>query len=343
MRSTRSGWSTVMLVACVGLLAGTVGVPRARACGDGVDEHATRAWLGVLLDDADGGAHVVAVIDDGPADEAGVPRGAVITGIDGEPVEGAAALRRAIRSRRPGETVTLGLREESGAERTVEVTLGKRTHWPARAGVFAWKGIPEGLAEALPEVLAEAERHVTVRREARAFLGVKPLSPSPGVRRALGGPDDAGVLVNEVVEGSPAAAAGLAAGDLIVAVDGAPVTSARDLSRVLGKHVPGDVVRLEIVRGARQRTIEVTLGEAESRVFVFGSGPGGELEFVVPDFDVPDSGELHEKLEELRERLEKLRGNRRLHREPSVPAGEVVSARRVDAVTPAAGHVAGPA
>jgi putative serine protease PepD len=63
------------------------------------------------------------VVPGGPADEAGLEAGDVILAIDGEPVEGSSELIVAIRSRRPGETITLTVRRD-GVERDYEVTLG---------------------------------------------------------------------------------------------------------------------------------------------------------------------------------------------------------------------------
>jgi len=63
------------------------------------------------------------ILPDGPADRAGLQPGDIITRIDGEPVAGSSELIVAIRSRQPGETVTLTVRR-NGEERTVDVTLG---------------------------------------------------------------------------------------------------------------------------------------------------------------------------------------------------------------------------
>jgi putative serine protease PepD len=63
------------------------------------------------------------IVPGGPADEAGLEPGDVILAIDGEPVEGSSELIVAIRSRQPGDTVTLTVRRD-GIERDYKVTLG---------------------------------------------------------------------------------------------------------------------------------------------------------------------------------------------------------------------------
>ena len=89
--------------------------------------HVTHASLGVQLTQ-DPGAHGAAVADvvaDGPAAAAGLPSGVVITKVDDRPIDGADALVAAVRSKAPGDNVTLTYMDASGAPQTVQVTLGQ--------------------------------------------------------------------------------------------------------------------------------------------------------------------------------------------------------------------------
>jgi putative serine protease PepD len=88
---------------------------------------ATHASLGVALS-ADPGARGAAVADvvaDGPAAAAGLPKGAVITKVDDQPIASADALIATVHSKAPGDTVTLTYADASGAAQTVQVTLGQ--------------------------------------------------------------------------------------------------------------------------------------------------------------------------------------------------------------------------
>ncbi len=83
--------------------------------------HVTHASLGVQLTQ-DPGAHGAAVADvvaDGPAAAAGLPSGVVITKVDDRPIDGADALVAAVRSKAPGDNVTLTYMDASGAPQTV--------------------------------------------------------------------------------------------------------------------------------------------------------------------------------------------------------------------------------
>ena len=75
---------------------------------------------------------------------------------------------------------------------------------------------------------------------------------------AFGGP---GVKVQEVREGSPAAAAGIQAGDVLLAVDGTVLGGLRDLSTALKGHVAGDKVVVRVRRGDTELDLTATLEE----------------------------------------------------------------------------------
>jgi S1-C subfamily serine protease len=95
-------------------------------------------------------------------------------------------------------------------------------------------------------------------RVKRAWIGIaggaRPLPPR--VAATLG--RDRAIEVVEVVDGSPAAAAGLHAEDLVVGVDGVPVRGVDDLQRLMTEDRIGVRCSLEIVREGRTRTVALT-------------------------------------------------------------------------------------
>jgi S1-C subfamily serine protease len=105
---------------------------------------------------------------------------------------------------------------------------------------------------------------MTEGRFRRAYVGIaggsRPLPPR--LRRELG--RNAGVEVVEVVEGSPAARAGLLAEDLIVEVDGTPVAGMDDVVRLLGRELIGKSVELAIVRRGRLLQLKLVPVELET-------------------------------------------------------------------------------
>jgi serine protease Do len=127
-----------------------------------------------------------------------------------------------------------------------------------RLGEGFYLAIPadEGLRS---RVIALARGESAVRP--RLGIGVAPAYVARRLRRAVGLPDAEGVLVRQVEDGSPASAAGLAHGDLIVAAAGRPVRGIDDLFDALEAAADGQI-DLAIVRGAEERTVRVTLSEA---------------------------------------------------------------------------------
>ncbi|OGE75718.1 MAG: hypothetical protein A3K06_00370 [Candidatus Doudnabacteria bacterium RIFCSPHIGHO2_01_52_17] len=104
----------------------------------------------------------------------------------------------------------------------------------------------------------------------RPFLGVRYsiITPSFALLNQL--TVDYGILLTggdssepAVVPGSPAAAASLKDGDIVLEIDGAKITSEQPLVDILRKYDPGDRVILKILSGGTESTVSVTLGEAQ--------------------------------------------------------------------------------
>jgi serine protease Do len=97
----------------------------------------------------------------------------------------------------------------------------------------------------------------------RAYLGIAggPRPLPPRLARELG--RETGVEIVDVVEGSPAAKAGLRAEDLIVEVNGVPVSGVDDLQRLMAGELIGASVTLETVRGGRRAQVELVPVELE--------------------------------------------------------------------------------
>ncbi len=95
----------------------------------------------------------------------------------------------------------------------------------------------------------------------RGWLGVAVQDLTPELARALNAPVRKGAIVTEVMPGTPAARAGLAADDVISAVNGNPVESASALTRNIGFMQPGSRVSLTVHRKGERRQISVELAE----------------------------------------------------------------------------------
>jgi len=98
-------------------------------------------------------------------------------------------------------------------------------------------------------------------RVRRAYLGIaggkRPLAPEQAARLGR----RAAIQVAEVVAGSPAAQAGLRAGDLILDIDGSSVTEAGDLQRLMLGEIVGRRVAVRILRGDVPQELRAVPGE----------------------------------------------------------------------------------
>ena len=91
-------------------------------------------------------------------------------------------------------------------------------------------------------------------------IAIAPGHVARRLRRAVGLPEADGLLIREVAEDSPAARAGLARGDLIVAVAGQSVSGVDDLFAALRAAGTGGSLELTVLRGTEERSVHVVLG-----------------------------------------------------------------------------------
>jgi len=173
------------------------------------------------------GALVSSVEDGGPADKAGLESGDIVRKIDGQPVVTAGDLPAALGMRSPGDRVELEIWRD-GKSKTITAKLGD-------AG--------DRVASAEPQAAPE---------HGEVGLAVRPLQPA---ERAEAGVSH-GLVVAQV--SGPAAAAGIRPGDLLLAVNGKPVSSAEDVRELID--ASDRSAALLIQRGGDRIFVPVHLG-----------------------------------------------------------------------------------
>jgi len=133
--------------------------------------------------------------------------------------------------------------------------------------------IPSNMATVVMENLREHGRVL------RGYLGVRLQDLDPTLARGMGLDDDQqGVVVTLVEENSAADVGGMKAGDIIVAVDGRPADSMRELRTMVGLTAPGTEVEFEVFRDGKRRDLDIELG----------TRPGDDT--VIPASDEQDAG-----------------------------------------------------
>lgn len=131
--------------------------------------------------------------------------------------------------------------------------------------------IPINTAKA---VLSDLTRYGRVKRPS---LGIVSYAIGPDLASQMGLAADSGVLIQRVIPGGAAERAGLRGGDqqayvgntpimlggdLIIGIDGQEVTDPQDISAIMDKHQAGDTIAVTVLRGQRQLTVRLVLGEA---------------------------------------------------------------------------------
>ena len=213
------------------------------------------------------GVGVTEIVKNSPAEKAGLRKDDVILRVDGENVTSVRKLNRLVSEIAPDQTVRVAI-SRGGSEQELTATIGKRENMSNVQNLMnespqAWKW--EG-------PLANKDKDMVFALGNSRRIGVSTVELTKQLAEYFGITDGRGVLVTSVSADSPAAKAGIKAGDVITAIDGDKVETTGDISRAINNKKDGDVT-LTIIRNKSQQTIRVTPKEGE---FPFGT-PGHGL------------------------------------------------------------------
>jgi len=193
------------------------------------------SWLGVQLGRSDGstgtsGVPVHRVIEGSPADKGGLRARDVITAVDGQAVLTNAELIERIQAHETGAWIGLTV-ERNGDQRDLRVRLTSR---PERGKMKPRTG----------------------------WIGLRAIALPPELRQHFGAPEDAGVMVSKIEEGSPAQSAGFELGDVVFEMDESPVKSPSDLYNRLAGAGVGNKTEIKLMRWGLEVLVEATVEEA---------------------------------------------------------------------------------
>ena len=163
--------------------------------------------------------------------------------------------------------------------------------------IFSGRGGNIGIGFAIPINMARQimDQLLTHGEIQRGRIGVQIQDLIPDLAEALGTSHERGAVVAQVIPGTPAEAAGIQIGDVIVEMNGEPVVGSSDLRNKVGLLRVGDAVRLTIERDGKPMTIELAVGE-RSEVALGAGSQIPQLEGVVLGPLTPSSP-LHEEVE----------------------------------------------
>ncbi|MBI2866129.1 MAG: trypsin-like peptidase domain-containing protein [Chloroflexi bacterium] len=123
---------------------------------------------------------------------------------------------------------------------------------------------PIGIGFAIASNTAQeaAQRLMSQAQPPQPFLGVDMLTVTPAIAARFGLATQQGVLISLVLPGTGASQAGLRAGDVILRFARQDVTNREQVVGLIQAHQVGDLVEIVVLRGTRQLTVSVTLGQA---------------------------------------------------------------------------------
>ncbi len=282
-------------------------------------------YLGVTINDAEGGIQILTVRDASAAAAAGVKSGDVVQAIGETKIANLDDFQKQLAKLSAGDKITLKVKRGEANE-TFEVTLGKRpgesvattttvssepkaahsgNAIPATPLIAAPVEPAPAQAPAAPAPPAKTGGSITSNVSLKAApggagLGISTATAAPPRKGGflgvtLEGGDGADNTISSVVDGGPAAKAGISNGDQIVAIDGKTVASASDISGYLATKQAGDSVEITVMRDGKRKLRTATL--AAYGKIGFAAGPGntvGGIQLSAPA-EVPEKASDNEK------------------------------------------------
>jgi serine protease Do len=206
------------------------------------------------------GLEVKLVDQNSPAAKAGLKENDVILEVNGKSVEGNAQFQNLIGEMPPGTKVSLTI-WRNGAKQTVSATLDSR---PVNFFIFGGPDFPDGVLPPMPPMPA------VPFNSGNPFPAIPADSPIVGFEGEALNPQLAeffgvkeGVLVRSVYPKTPAERAGLKAGDVVVKVNGAPVTTTREITGMV-RSSRRKAMSFTVVRNKKEMSLNVEIAEGRS-------------------------------------------------------------------------------
>jgi C-terminal processing protease CtpA/Prc len=201
-----------------------------------------------------GGAKVKKVMEDSEAERIGLQRGDVIVKFDGSDISDPRDLSKMISKIEEEKKVEI-VAMRDGKEKKFEANIKPGDESP----VWVWGDDDFEFDFDFDDV----PHHFMPHQGKGGFLGVETEELSDQLRKYF--EVDHGVLIESVVEDSPAEKAGLKAGDIIYEISGKKIEDYRDLVRTVNYYDPGETVEVKYSRKGRNASVKVELGERKNR------------------------------------------------------------------------------
>ena len=197
------------------------------------------------------------IVPDSPAAKAGLKESDVVMEINGQRVEGTEQFRRMIREIPAGRSAQFTVWRD-GRSQSVEVTLGKSVM--RHSDTFVAPAMPGNFAIQIPEMPEMGDLYTSGSwASSRTRLGIDAENLDGEFGNYFGAPDGEGILVRGVFPDTPAAKAGLKAGDVITSVNGERIRSVGELRAKMAEKKPDKSMKLGLLRNKTALSLTVEL------------------------------------------------------------------------------------
>jgi len=278
MSSFKKHWICMAIVCAACLAALPFASAQTRIFSNVLQSDSSGAYLGIQMDDVDEsnmskykldgerGVIVRSVVKGSPAETAGIKEDDVILEFGDTRVWSSLHMSRLVRETPVGRKVNLAVSRD-GKRMNLSAKLERRAPGSAENQMLV---VPDGsggpgsraYSFRLPEGFGlNPDRRSSPDTKPRLGIRVQPLTGQ--LAEFLGVPDKKGVLVAEVMEGSPSAGK-LRSGDVIFNMDGKTVDDPEELMRYVGNKPEGSIT-LKVIRDKKESTVVVSLPEGEGK------------------------------------------------------------------------------
>jgi len=289
-------------------------------------------WLGIGIQELDSklrekldldsdveGILITEIYADSPAEDAGLKKLDIVVSIDGEKGKDLSHFVKLIKAKEPGTEVDIQIYRD-GEMKTVSATLSERENtfiWTGLQGLKGFEGLEDLEALTALEHIVIPEFDIGMSSWGRrGRLGVYIEDVSGDLAEYFEVPGGEGVLVEGVVEDSPAEAAGIKAGDIIYKIDGKAICCTEELVKAIAKIEADAETPIILIRKGSEVTVNAVVAESEydkaMQAYKIQVSELGDKELFIKalesdELSEQELAELKAELKELQHELQELR------------------------------------
>ncbi|UCF05132.1 MAG: PDZ domain-containing protein [bacterium] len=258
------------------------------------------------------GVLISEVVEDSPADEAGLMEDDIIYLFGGKEVDCPSHLSALVNKKKPGEEVEIGFYRD-GKKIETTATIGERATQYSSVDWERIEDFAQDLGKSAKDFGKAFGYYWKSASAGRGKLGLTLAELNEDLAGYFKVKEDEGVLVLEVHEGSPADEAGIKSGDVIVMVGDEDISEVEDVLEVVRDLEEGDEVTVKAIRSGKEKTFTVEIEDWEGAFFLSPLKMHHSIEVPeielhdLPEIESIDQVEFKKEMQELKKELKRLK------------------------------------